>query len=105
MSGPVPPWSLICYEPGCRLETTELVSGGTKVSMVRYKNSAFKHGYTRWDIERVLDSPISVSELRGSQLVISKVGFASNMDLIEVLYEYDHRGDTVVFHADICRRY
>ena len=74
--------------------------------MVRYKSSAFKHGYTRWDIESVLDNPFDVAELRGrdGHPVISKIGFASNMDVIEVLYQYDQRGDIVVFHADISRR-
>lgn len=74
--------------------------------MVLYKSSAFKHGYTRRDIERVLDNPFAVWELRGrdGHPVISKIGFAANMDVIEVLYEYDQRGDIVVFHADVSRR-
>ncbi len=61
----------------------------TKVSMVRYKDSAFKHGYTRRDIESVLDNPFAVRELRGrdGHPVISKIGFAANMDVIEVLYQ------------------
>ncbi len=77
------------------------------MSMVRYKNSAFKHGYTRRDIESVLDHPVADWETMGryGHPVISKIGFASNMDLIEVIYRYDQRGDIVVFHADICRRY
>lgn len=58
--------------------------------MVRYKSSAFKHGYTRRDIERVLDHPIAVWETTGryGHPAIAKTGFASNMDLIEVIYRY-----------------
>lgn len=78
----------------------------TKTSMVHYKNSAFKHGYTRRDIESVLDNPLAVWELRGrdGHPVVSKIGFAANMDVIEVFYQYDQRGDIIVFHADVHRR-
>lgn len=67
------------------------------------KPSAHKHGYTRRDIQRVLDNPIDGWETTGRRgnTVIARVGFASNMDIIEILFEYDARGNAVVFHADI----
>ena len=70
--------------------------------MVLYRKSAFKHGYDPEDIERVLDHPLSVREVitsRGSS-AISKIGFASNLTLIDVRYRYHpHSGEHVVFHA------
>ena len=70
--------------------------------MVSYKQSAFDHDYSTKDIERVLDYPLSVREVvtsRGSR-AISKIGFAENLDLIDVRYQaHPLSGEPVVFHA------
>ena len=70
--------------------------------MVLYKESAFKHGYSTEDIERVLDNPLRVGEVvtsRGSP-AISNIGFTSDLDLIDVHYQrHPVSGEPVVFHA------
>ena len=70
--------------------------------MVVYRQSAFKHGYTAEDIERVLDSPLALGEVvtnRGSP-AMSAIGFASNLHLIDVRYQrHPFSGEPVVFHV------
>ena len=69
--------------------------------MVLYRQSAFKHGYTTEDIERVLDSPLALGEVltnTGSP-AMSAIGFASNLHLIDVRYQrHPVSGEPVVFH-------
>lgn len=70
--------------------------------MVLYKESAFAHGYSPTDIERVLDNPLSAQEVvtsRGSR-AISMIGFTSSLGLIDVRYQaHPISGEPVVFHA------
>ena len=71
--------------------------------MVRFLQSAFKHGYSEEDIVAVLDNPLCVAEkvTRSGEHGISILGLSTSTgDIIEVMGKHDREtGETVVFNT------
>lgn len=70
--------------------------------MIRYTQSAFKHGYTTQDIEQAIYHPVAAVPIATDTGAsgMSVIGFAGNGEAINVRYQRDSAtGEFVVFHA------
>ena len=70
--------------------------------LVLYKRSAFKRGYSREDIERIVLTPFTVREVISStgDPAIAVQGYTSEAELIEIHYQrHEVTDDPIVFHV------
>jgi len=66
---------------------------------ILYAQSAFKHGYTKDDIERAIETMIYEDRLKDEDEIYLIIGFDSVANPIEVFYNIID-GDTIrIFHA------
>ena len=64
-----------------------------------YTKSAFKHGYTRDDIERAIETKIYEDTLKGEDDIYVIIGFDTVANPIEVFYNIIDDETIKVFHA------
>jgi len=66
---------------------------------ILYVQSAFKHGYTKDDIERAIDTKIYEDNLKGEDDIYVIIGFDTIANPIEVFYNIIDDETIIVFHA------
>ena len=75
------------------------MSGDETAETILYVQSAFKHGYTKDDIERAIESKIYEDSLKGEEGIHVIIGFDVIANPIEVFYNILDDKTIKVFHA------
>ena len=70
---------------------------------ILYVESAFKHGFTKDDIERAIETKIFEDILAGEDDIFVIIGFDTIANPIEVFYNIIDDETIVVFHAMVLR--
>jgi hypothetical protein len=74
--------------------------------LFEFNESAFKHGFTRADAINAFDNFMfkgpMIKEDRGKNLII---GFSTNLEIIEVIYQIEVSGTNRIFHIMECKKY
>ena len=66
---------------------------------ILYVKSAFKHGYTQNDIERVIETKIYEDSLKGEDEIYVIIGFDTAANPVEVFYNIIDDNNIRIFHA------
>ena len=66
---------------------------------ILFVQSAFKHGYTQYDIVRAIETKIYEGLLKGEDDIYAIIGFDTDANPIEVFYNIIDDETIKVFHA------
>ena len=66
---------------------------------ILFVESAFKHGYSKGDIERAIETKIFEDILMGEDDIYVIIGFETNANPIEIFYNIIDDETIKVFHA------
>ena len=69
-----------------------------------YNNAAFKHGISIADIENAISFFLFDSALEGEYDKYLLIGFDTNGNLLEIMYNANNDDSINVFHAMKCRK-
>jgi hypothetical protein len=70
----------------------------------RFRESAFKHGFTEADIRRAFETCCYVDQYKHRENVYLLLGFDTNANPVEILYNEFEGNGVNVFHAMPCRK-
>jgi len=73
-------------------------------TLIKFNNSAFRHGKTEADITRAFETFIYEDPIEDADNKYLLIGFDLNGNLIEVMYNKIGDDSINVFHAMPCRR-